>query len=124
MPTPFDPGYREAPFDSLVTTYPGPNVYKGSDFRSEWGPVFHRGRLDGSARVLLLGQDPAQHETILRRILVGEAGHRIQGFLWKLGISRSYVMVNTFLYGVYGQGAGVPQDEASNRSASRLAPSR
>src|ERR671934_621059 len=102
MPTPFDPGYVEAPFDSLATTYPGPTVYKRSDFRSEWGPVFHRGRLDGTARVLVVGQDPAQHETIARRILVGEAGHRLQGFLFKLGIDRSYVMVNTFLYSVFG----------------------
>src|SRR4029079_4356515 len=101
MPTPFDPGYG-APFDALVSSYPGPNVYKGSDFRSEWGPVFHRGRLDATARVLVIGQDPAQHETIARRILVGEAGHRLQGFLFKLGIDRSYVMVNTFLYSVYG----------------------
>src|SRR5919202_4330491 len=106
MPTPFDPGYVEAPFDALVTSYPGPNVYKRSDFRIEWGPVFHRGRLDGSARVLVIGQDPAQHETIARRILVGEAGHRLQGFLAKLGIDRSYVMVNTFLYSVFGQGGG------------------
>jgi hypothetical protein len=52
--------------------------------------------------VLLVGQDPAQNETIIRRILVGEAGQRIQGFLSKLGIDRSYVMVNTFLYSVYG----------------------
>src|SRR3954462_1018142 len=106
MPTPFDPGYGEAPFDSLVAAYSGANVYKGSDFRIEWGPVFHRGRLDGSARVLVIGQDPAQHETIARRILVGEAGHRLQGFLAKLGIDRSYVLINTFLYSVYGQGGG------------------
>lgn len=104
MPTPFDPGYGEEPFRSLVTTYPGANVYKRSDFRSEWGPVFHRGRLDGTARVLVIGQDPAQHETIARRILVGEAGHRLQGFLFKLGLDRSYVMVNTFLYCLFGQG--------------------
>src|ERR671931_890781 len=104
MPTPFDPGYVETPFDSLAATYPGPNVYKRSDFRSEMGPVFHRGRLDGTARVLVIGQDPAQHETIARRILVGEAGHRLQGFLFKLGIDRSYVMVNTFLYCLFGQG--------------------
>jgi uracil-DNA glycosylase len=39
--------------------------------------------------VLVFGQDPAQHETIARRILIGEAGHRIQGFLAKLGIERS-----------------------------------
>src|SRR5205823_7849830 len=80
--------------------------YPAADFRLEWGPIFHRGRLDGSARVLVLGQDPAQHETILRRILVGEAGHRIQGFLWKLGIERSYVMVNTYVYSVFGQSGG------------------
>jgi len=66
------------------------------------GTVFHRGRLDGSARVLVIGQDPAQHETIVRRILVGEAGRRVQGFLAKLGITQSYVLVNTFLYSVYG----------------------
>ena len=70
------------------------------------GPVFHRGRLDGTARVLVLGQDPATHETITRRILVGEAGQRVQGLLARVGITTSYVMVNTFLYSVYGQGGG------------------
>ena len=53
-----------------------------------------------------IGQDPATHEAICRRILVGEAGQRLQGFLAKLGITRSYVLVNTFLYSVYGQGGG------------------
>jgi hypothetical protein len=38
----------------------------------------------------------------VRRILVGEAGRRIQGFLAKLGITTSYVLINTFLYSVYG----------------------
>jgi len=102
----FDPGYSQAPFSGLVGDYPGPKVYPPGDFRVEWGPVFHRGRLDGTARVLVLGQDPAQHETIARRILVGEAGHRIQGFLATLGLDRSYVMINTFLYSVFGQGGG------------------
>jgi hypothetical protein len=102
MPTAFDPGYGEEPFASLVASYPGAIAYPAGGFRLEWGPIFHRGRLDGTARVLVIGQDPAQHETIARRILVGEAGHRLQGFLFKLGIDRSYVMVNTFLYSVYG----------------------
>ena len=106
MPHAFDPGYAAEPFRSLVADAPAASVYPPEDFRLEWGPIFHRGRLDGSARVLLIGQDPAQHETILRRILVGEAGHRVQGFLWKLGLDRSYVMVNTFLFSVYGQGRG------------------
>src|SRR3954471_10450091 len=106
MPTPFDSGYAEEPFRSLVATYPGNVAYPAEGFRLEWGPVFHRGRLDGTARVLVIGQDPAQHETVARRILVGEAGQRFQGFLSKLGIDRSYVLVNTFLYSVYGQGGG------------------
>jgi uracil-DNA glycosylase len=98
----FDPGYGNEPFLSLVRNYPGADVFPSGQFRVEWGPIFHRGRLDGSARVLIIGQDPAQHETIVRRILVGEAGRRIQGFLAKMGIATSYVMVNTFLYSVYG----------------------
>jgi hypothetical protein len=38
----------------------------------------------------------------VRRVLVGEAGKRLQGLLWKLGITTSYVIINTFLYSVYG----------------------
>jgi hypothetical protein len=102
MPHRFDPGYHDEPFRTLVQDYPAEEVYPPSQFRVEWGPIFHRGRLDGSARVLVIGQDPAQHETIVRRILVGEAGRRLQGFLAKLGITRSYVLVNTYLYSVYG----------------------
>jgi uracil-DNA glycosylase len=100
------PGYVAEPFATLVAEYPGEEVYPGADFRTEWGPVFHRGRLDGSARVLVLGQDPATHEAIARRILVGEAGQRVQGLLARVGITDSYVMVNTFLYSVYGQQGG------------------
>jgi hypothetical protein len=102
MNHPFDPGYGLEPFRALAGNYPESDVYPPGQFRVEWGPIFHRGRLDGSARVLIIGQDPAQHETIVRRILVGEAGRRIQGFMAKLGITSSYVMVNTFLYSVYG----------------------
>src|SRR5689334_22359581 len=102
MPRPFDPGYFEPPFTSLVEEYPESDVYPADQFRVEWGPIFHRGRLDGSARVVVIGQDPAQHETVIRRILVGEAGRRLQGLLGKLGITTSYVLINTFLYSVFG----------------------
>jgi hypothetical protein len=100
----FDAGYGAEPWATLCRTYPGEDVYPPAHFRTEWGPIFHRGRLDGSARILVIGQDPAQHETVTRRILIGEAGQRIQGFLARLGITRSYLMVNTFLYSVYGTG--------------------
>jgi uracil-DNA glycosylase len=103
---PFDSGPARRPFSGLAADYPGAEAYPPADFRIEWGPVFHRGRLDGSPLVLVLGQDPGQHECIARRILVGEAGQRVQGFLRKLGVDRSYVMVNAFLYSVYGQSGG------------------
>ena len=98
----FDSGYAQEPFKSLCEDYPEASIYSPDNFRIEWGPIFHRGRLDGSARVLVIGQDPAQNEAIVRRILVGEAGQRVQGFLAKLGIDRSYVMINAFLYSMYG----------------------
>jgi len=94
----FDPGYVAEPFVSLCNRYPDSSVYPRDKFLVEWGPSFHRGRLDGSARVLVIGQDPAAHEAVARRILIGEAGRRVQGFLAKLGITSSYVMINTFLY--------------------------
>ena len=98
----FDPGSTSGVFQPLFENFPGDPPYKVRKFRTEWGPIFYRGRLDGTARVLVIGQDPAQHEGIVRRILVGEAGGRTQGFLAKLGIGLSYVMINTFLYSVYG----------------------
>ena len=102
MPHSFDPGYCAEPFRTLCTNYPEADVYVPDQFRVEWGPIFHRGRLDGSARILVIGQDPAQHETIVRRVLVGEAGRRLQGLLAKFGITQSYTIINTFLYSVYG----------------------
>ena len=72
-------------------------------FRLEWGPIYYRGRTDGSARVLVIGQDPAADENVTRRILCGHAGQRVQGYLTKLGLTRSYVMVNSVLYSIFGQ---------------------
>ena len=117
MSHPFDPGPVEEPFASLARNYPGPETYDPKRFRVEWGPIFHRGRLDGTATVMVLGQDPGQHESIAHRCLVGEAGQRVQGFLWKLGIERSYVMVNAFLYSLYGQPRHAEVDELLQRTA-------
>ncbi|MEJ2143225.1 MAG: uracil-DNA glycosylase family protein [Gammaproteobacteria bacterium] len=72
-------------------------------FRLPWGPIYYRGRMDGSARILVIGQDPGPSESVARRIFVGTAGQRVQGFLKKLGITRSYVMVNALLYSIFGQ---------------------
>ena len=74
----FDPGAVNDPFASLVRDYPGPEVYPADSFRVEWGPIFHRG-LARRQCPAVIGQDPAQSETVVRRILIGEAGHRTQG---------------------------------------------
>jgi uracil-DNA glycosylase len=72
-------------------------------FRLVWGPIYYRGRTDGAARVIVVGQDPAADENIARRTLVGDAGQRLQGYLTKLGLTRSYVIVNSVLYSIFGQ---------------------
>ncbi len=81
-----------------------------NSFRLDFGPVYYRGRLDGSARLLIIGQDPAANELIAHRAFVGASGQRLQGFLRRLGIHRDYLMVNTFLYPVFGQFIGDLRD--------------
>jgi hypothetical protein len=40
------------------------------------------------------------------RTLVGDAGQRVQGFLAKLGLTRSYLCLNAFIYGLPPSNAG------------------
>ena len=63
-----------------------------------FGPVLYRGRLDGSARVLCIASDPGPAECLpfARRTLIGDSGQKTQGFLNKLGLVRSYALVNAF----------------------------
>ena len=70
-------------------------------FWNDWGPVFYRGRLTGKARVLGIASDPGPTERVVGRTLVGDAGQRVQGFLDKLGLTRSYVLVNAFPVAVH-----------------------
>jgi uracil-DNA glycosylase len=72
-------------------------------FRVKFGPVYYRGRLNGKARLLIVGQDPSTDEIIAQRNFVGSSGQRVQRLLNKLGMTRSYVMLNTFLFGIKGQ---------------------
>jgi uracil-DNA glycosylase len=66
-----------------------------------WGPVFHRGRLDGRAKVLVIASDPGPTERLVGRTLVGDAGQRVQGLLTKLGLVSGYVLVNAFPHAVH-----------------------
>lgn len=100
----FDPGpppawaefFASAPIDYYVS-------HPAGRFRLDFGPVYYRGRLDGTARVLVVGQDPSTNEILAHRIFIGHSGQLVQGFLRKLGLTRSYIMVNTFLFSVFGQ---------------------
>jgi hypothetical protein len=73
-------------------------VGDSTTFWYAFGPVLYRGRLDGSARVLCIASDPGPAECLpfARRTLIGDSGQKTQGFLAKLGLTRSYALVNAF----------------------------
>jgi uracil-DNA glycosylase len=72
-------------------------------FRWQHGPMFFRGRLDGSARVVLVGQEGAQDESLSHRSFTGGTGARMQHFLRHIGLDRSYLFLNSFVYPIFGQ---------------------
>ncbi len=81
----------------------GKAVLGSEAFRWHHGPMFYRGRLDGSARVVLVGQEGAQDESLSHRSFTGGTGARMQHFLRHLGIDRSYLFLNSFVYPIFGQ---------------------
>jgi hypothetical protein len=97
--TEFDPGPPPA-FAEIFARVPDYEEFK-EHFWYDWGPIFYRGRLDGSARVLCVASDPGPTERIAARTLVGDAGQRVQGFLAKIGLSRSYLCLNAFAYALH-----------------------
>ncbi len=104
----FDAGPTGA-FKALCTSFPDDSVYQpGFGFRALWGPIFYRGRTNKTARLLVIGQDPAQTEAVTRRILSGNAGRRVQGFVEKLGFTHRYLMINAFVYAIYNQSMATP----------------
>jgi uracil-DNA glycosylase len=72
-------------------------------FRWHHGPMFFRGRLDGSAKVVLVGQEGAQDESLSHRSFTGGTGARMQHLLHHLGLDRSYLFLNSFVYPIFGQ---------------------
>ncbi len=77
-------------------------------FRWQFGPVFYRGRLgDNQVKVLVVGQDGGSDEAIAHHSFVGESGTRVQHLLAHVGITRSYLFLNTFVYSILGQFGGL-----------------
>ena len=102
----FDPGPPPAVAQHLAAlpTY----APHRSSFWYDWGPVFYRGRLDGTAKLLGIASDPGPTEQVVCRTLVGDSGQKVQGFLTKLGLTKSYVLVNAFAYALHpSAGAGI-----------------
>lgn len=97
--TKFDKGPTQR-IAKLFARAPDYQPYKDS-FWFDWDPVFYRGRLNGSARLLCVASDPGPTERIACRALVGDAGQRVQGFLTKLGLTRSYLCLNAFIYALH-----------------------
>lgn len=107
----FDRG-PSAEFAQLFGKVPDPPVKTA--FWYDWGPIFYRGRLDGSARVLIVASDPGPTERIAGRSLIGNAGQRVQGFLGKLGLTRSYVCLNAWAYAVHPSQAFAMKDRLAD----------
>jgi uracil-DNA glycosylase len=104
----FDPG-PPARIADVFDRVPEPPVKE--HFWFDWGPIFYRGRLDGSARLLCIASDPGATERVAGRTLVGNAGQRVQGFLTRLGLTRSYVCLNAWPYSLVPDHASDEQRE-------------
>jgi uracil-DNA glycosylase len=104
-----DPGPTEASgWAALFAETPnyrglGQAVVGREAFRWHHGPMFFRGRLDGSAKVVLVGQEGAQDESLSHRSFTGGTGARMQYFLRHIGFDRSYLFLNSFVYPIFGQ---------------------
>jgi uracil-DNA glycosylase len=95
------------------------------EFRWHFGPMFYRGRLgDHQVKVLVVGQEGAQDESLSHRSFTGGTGGRMQHLLGHLGINRSYLFLNTFVYPIFGQYNGllpvIAQNPASPIARHRL----
>src|SRR4051795_12278966 len=111
------PDFDRGPSAALASHFgavPDPPV-KG-DFWFNWGPVFYRGRLDGSARVLCIASDPGPTERVAGRSLVGNAGQRVQGLLAKLGLTKSYVCLNAWAYAAHPSRASTERDKLDEQA--------
>jgi len=123
-PWEFDPGpSKNRSWSRLFAETPN---YRGfgiamsgnEEFRWHFGPMFYRGRLgDQQVKVLIVGQEGAQDESLSHRSFTGGTGARMQHLLNHLGIDRSYLFLNTFVYPIFGQYDGLLPIIAQHRAS-------
>lgn len=108
----FDPGApKESRWPDLFAQTPNYRSFgkaviggRGEKFRWVMGPMWYRGRLNPEeVKVFIVGQEGAQDENVSNRSFTGSTGTRMQKFLNYLGIDRSYLFMNTFVYTITGQ---------------------
>lgn len=112
-PWDYDPGPpRNRKWPRLFSETPnyralGKAVMGSEKFRWHHGPMCYRGRLtDGKVKVLVIGQEGGQDEALSHRAFTGSSGSRMQHFLGHIGITESYLFLNTFVYSIHGQYSG------------------
>ncbi len=73
----FERGPTKALADHLMDA-PGYTTEQRKFFWYDWGPIFYRGRLNGSARLLGIASDPGPTERIAARTLDGDARSKLR----------------------------------------------
>jgi uracil-DNA glycosylase len=113
-PWEFDPGpAANRKWSQLFAETPnyrgfGKALSGSEEHRWHFGPMFYRGRLgDQQVKVLVVGQEGAQDESLSHHSFTGGTGGRMQRLLNHLGIDRSYLFLNTFVYPIFGQYNGL-----------------
>ncbi len=82
----------------------GASFFSREKFRWHFGPMYYRGRLKkNKVKVLVIGQEGAQDESLSHRSFTGGTGGRMQYFLKFIGINHNYLFLNTFVYPIFGQ---------------------
>ncbi len=106
------PAEVQALFDQIPKAYEKYFPYMWWRF----GPVFYRGRLDKSARLMIIGSDPGPTECLpyVRRGFIGDSGQRVQGLLTKIGLTKSYVTMNSFAYALFPSASNEGKGEEVN----------
>ena len=102
MPHMFDPGCFAEPFRTLCANYPEADVYVPDQFRVEWGPDLPPRPVGWfSPRAGDRSRSSTARDHCAPR--TGGRGRQTpSGTAAKLGITQSYVIINTYLYSVYG----------------------
>ena len=108
-PWDFDPGppqdsrwpelFAQTPnYRGLAKELLSPSLDK-DHFRWSFGPIYYRGRLQkNQVKVFVVGHEKDREENLSNRAFSGPSGTQLQAFLNYIGITQSYLFMNTLTY--------------------------